>query len=111
MSKSYKKDLTGQRFGRLTVLEFVPRTGTKQSYWKGKCDCGCLTIVNGNSLVAGNTKSCGCLKIEKAKMIQDRFLKKHGLRNTRLYNIWYKIKERCNNENNPAFYDYGGGDA
>ena len=107
MSKSFKNDLTGQRFGRLTVLEFVPRT-CKGSYWKCKCDCGAERVIGASGLISGQTKSCGCLKVEAAKIIQSKFIKKHGKRGTRLYNIWFKIKQRCFNKNNPAFNDYGG---
>jgi hypothetical protein len=57
------KDLTGQRFGRLIVLE---RTGTDTHHvqWLCKCDCGKTTITNGDSLKAGLTESCGCLHKE-----------------------------------------------
>lgn len=57
------KDLTGQRFGRLTVIE---RAENKKDrvMWKCKCDCGNEHIVRGNSLVTGRCKSCGCLQRE-----------------------------------------------
>ena len=64
MSKSFKKDLTGQRFGRLTVLEFVPTEG-KKSYWNCKCDCGNYKVVLLGNLTTGKIKSCGCLNKEK----------------------------------------------
>lgn len=54
------KDLTGQRFGRLTVIK---RNGTNQhrrAIWRCKCDCGKYTNVNAPDLLSGNTKSCGC---------------------------------------------------
>lgn len=52
-------DLTGQRFGRLTVLEYC-----KGSKWRCKCDCGNYTDVLSCNLRNGNTKSCGCLNKE-----------------------------------------------
>lgn len=58
------QDLTGLRFGRLTVLS---RAGTRQAgprswraTWNCECDCGATTIVPSNNLRSGNTKSCGC---------------------------------------------------
>lgn len=58
------KDLTGQKFGRLTVLEqaddFVSSGGNKVSGWLCKCDCGNEVRVRGASLLNGTTKSCGC---------------------------------------------------
>lgn len=58
------KDLTGQKFERLTVLERVENIGTKTA-WKCLCDCGNIKIVTGNNLTQGRIKSCGCLKKEK----------------------------------------------
>lgn len=59
------KDLTGQRFGRLTVIErvedYVSPKGKKFSKWLCKCDCGNSCIVVGRNLTKKNgTKSCGC---------------------------------------------------
>lgn len=62
-------DLTGQKFNHLTVLErdlsYVPKGTDRQARWKCKCDCGNLTIVAGNALRTGKTKSCGCLRTEQ----------------------------------------------
>lgn len=53
-------DLTGQRFGMLTVIEKSNRSG-KRVYWRCRCDCGNTVEVLGLSLRRGATKSCGCL--------------------------------------------------
>ena len=58
------KDLTGQKFGRLTAIE---RTGEKKGtnfVWRCRCECGKEIAVAGNSLLSGNTRSCGCLRDE-----------------------------------------------
>lgn len=67
------KDITGQRFGRLQVLEFVgtfKRIGSgvvsKASKWRCKCDCGRVIEIFRSNLVDGGTKSCGCLIHEQA---------------------------------------------
>ena len=56
------KDITGQKFGKLTVLSCEGKLDGKNIYWKCQCECGNITIKNGNSLRSGNTKSCGCMK-------------------------------------------------
>lgn len=65
-------DLTGKRFGRLTVIERDYETQRKKNnkyvYWKCKCNCGNDTSVNSESLRQGKTKSCGCLIIENGRM-------------------------------------------
>lgn len=63
------KDLTGQRFGRLTVISKCDKNDIGKSYsytcWKCKCDCGNIIITPSRSLLSGDSKSCGCLRIEK----------------------------------------------
>lgn len=67
-----KKDLSGQKFGRLTVLRqaeddyIYPKSGQHESKWWVKCDCGNPNefTVRYGGLTSGNTKSCGCLAIE-----------------------------------------------
>ena len=59
------KDLTGERFGRLTVIGLHP-TETRKTYWECQCDCGNTGVVLGNALSCGKSKSCGCLRREKS---------------------------------------------
>ena len=59
-----RKDLTGQRFGRLTALSFVGTNEAGNAIWKVKCDCGVVFQTLGAYLTAGRTKSCGCYRSE-----------------------------------------------
>ena len=59
-------DLTGQRFGRLTVLRVSGRTPSKKVKWMCKCDCGRIIEVQGTASRNGHTQSCGCLQKERA---------------------------------------------
>ena len=61
----HRIDLTGQIFGRLTVLKIDHITDNHKVYWKCKCSCGNEKIVSTNLLKKGTTKSCGCLKKER----------------------------------------------
>lgn len=96
-------DLTGQRFGRWTVLRYSGKK-SKNHYWKCKCDCGTEKEVRGSSLTSGGTLSCGCLISE----FNRRTKTTHGGKNTRLYRIWGGMKNRCGNEREEAYKDYGG---
>lgn len=100
---SHLIDLTGQRFGRLTVIEKVP-SKTTNARWKCLCDCGKETFVLGTTLRRGQSQSCGCLR---AEMSASR-MTKHGRCNSRLAHIWYQMKERCFCETNTAYENYGG---
>ena len=55
-----KLDLTGQRYGHLTVLGPAENVGTRTA-WRCLCDCGKETVVLTHRLRCGHTKSCGCL--------------------------------------------------
>lgn len=61
------KDLTGIKFGRLTVIERHGSDKYGNSLWLCLCECGNETIVRGTSLRNGRTTSCGCYKKEKTK--------------------------------------------
>jgi len=101
-------DLTGRRFSRLTVLELVGKDSHRNALWRCVCDCGSEIIVSSNSLNTGNTKSCGCLRIEQAR----QHFTKHGhsknqALQTTTYNSWQAMKQRCLDPNAERFPKYG----
>lgn len=99
-----KRDLTGQRFNRLTVLEFVGRDAQGKARWLCECDCGAKTVVDGYNLSSGHVKSCGCWDLE---VLRKRSIT-HGHSNESIYPVWKSMKARCNNHNNHAYSNYGG---
>ena len=112
-------DLTGHRFGRLTVEGIDHREERKNGgtsvFWKCRCDCGSTTAVRGHSLRSGETKSCGCLSREafmmnrKEKTCGERNGQyKHGGRKSPLYKVWSNMKRRCNNPADRYYKNYGG---
>jgi len=100
------KDLTGQKFGRLTVIERVENKG-RYVAWKCRCDCGNEVIVRGDVLKCGRTKSCGCLHNEAAvvNVVKNHKHKKSG---KKIYKIWQNMKKRCFNTNSNDYQRYGG---
>lgn len=101
-------DLTGGKFGRLTVVSEAERRrtkgGTSVRMWNCVCDCGNKRVLSSAALIGGNTKSCGCYKKEE----NARRCTKHGLTKTKLYSVWGTMKDRCYSENSPQYKDYGG---
>ena len=67
-------DLTGKKFGRLTVMSRVRNNKDGRTMWRCKCDCGNERIVSGKCLRNGHTSSCGCLASE---LTSKRSLKDH----------------------------------
>jgi predicted small secreted protein/transposase len=99
-------DLTGQIFGKLTVIKQYDDRIRKQRAWICKCNCGNSKeiIVTSGDLKSGNTKSCGCTR--KENLI--KFIKTHGMKGTSIYTSWQHMKSRCNNKNNKNYLLYGG---
>ena len=101
------KIVAGERFTKLLVQSFSHRKESNaMAYYNCVCDCGNTLVVAHGNLQSGHTKSCGCLRIEKA---YER--RTHGFttfENThKTYKAWTKIKDRCNNENCADYYNYG----
>ena len=65
-----KEDLTGQKFGRLTVIgrgdDYISPRGVREKRWETVCDCGKHTFSSKYSLIHGTARSCGCLRNERA---------------------------------------------
>ena len=97
-------NLTGQRFGRLVVLDELRERKSGHIEWLCKCDCGQFTEVRGGHLKSKRIKSCGCLRKE---VVSKRFYK-HGGTGTRLYKVLNDMKQRCYNPNDSAYKYYGG---
>ena len=97
-------NLTGQTFGRLTIIERAENAKNKATRWKSVCKCGNKIVVLASSLRSGRTKSCGCLNSETTA--KRNFL--HGMSHSSEHNIWWAMIQRCYNPNNNAFDRYGG---
>jgi|688.fasta_scaffold468976_2 hypothetical protein len=104
ISESKKKDLTGFSNNRLTVIKLSSEKKSSNQMWICKCECGNEVIVKGASIANGNTKSCGCLSIEK---IIERNTT-HGKSSTDEAKVWYRIRKRCLNPKDYNYNRYGG---
>ena len=105
-TKKNYKDLTGQKFGRLTAIG-VQDTNTRKTYWVCKCDCGNVKVARSDSLQSGAIQSCGCMKKEQDR-INLEANHKHKMSHTRPYEIWLGMKKRCYNQNDARYDMYGG---
>jgi len=92
-------DHTGKKFGRLTARKWLGN-----GRWECVCDCGNTKSIAATKLVSGNTRSCGCLNSELAK----KMTTSHGRYGTTEYNTWASMIQRCTNQNNKSYPDYGG---
>lgn len=95
-------DLTGQKFGLLTVIKKTDKKCSGKIVWECLCYCGNMVEVTGNHLRSGNVKSCGCI------------MKTHGhsggigKKPSDTYTCWRNMIQRCYNNKNKRYKDYGG---
>ena len=87
---SPREELTGQKFGMLTVIKFINKDQYSNCNWLCKCECGNEKIIRNSSFKNGKTKSCGCLIIKTAR----EKMTTHNQTKTSEHNIWVGMKQR-----------------
>lgn len=99
-------DLAGQKFGRLIVVKRAEnRRGRVR--WRCLCDCGNETIVGARNLKSGNTRSCGCYRREKTRMLNFVHGAFCGRRQNPLWTVHHDMLKRCYNKNDSGYKNYG----
>lgn len=86
-------DLTGQKFGKLTVISPAGRNRWNAQLWRCQCDCGGIRMASGAKMRSGEIKSCGCTNTAK-----------HGMHNTKTYRAWLNMK--AHGEHDPRWDDF-----
>lgn len=96
---SLSNSIIGKKYGRLTILQILDRIKSVK-FVKTQCECGRICVNRLYSLTSGNTKSCGCLNLER--------LIKHGKTGDDIHFLWKNVLARCYNKNSASFKYYGG---
>lgn len=94
----WRIDLTGKRFGMLTVIKPHPVKKNRQLRWICQCDCGNGSIHYGAVLRRGDAHSCGCQKGYRI----------HGKAGTKAHKLWLGMIRRCEDSKVHNYEDYGG---
>lgn len=98
--KSNLGDLTGQKFGKLTVVSYAGTDKHQKRRWNCQCECGKPNIVSTTSLRLGKVQSCGCYFAETHT--------KHGDHRALEYFAWRSMKARCTDAGVRYYEKYGG---
>lgn len=98
------QDLTGQKFGFLTVEKLSYKTRTAFIIWECKCTCGKTVHSRPYDLKVGKTRSCGCYKLDLLSIRSST----HRKSRTPEHKTWCSIKYRCFNKNSRDYHHYGG---
>ena len=118
-----RRDLAGERFGRLVVQTMVPKAAKGERLkWNCLCDCGQAFVTSAHALQQGNTQSCGCLRVDRStQQLRELGLvgkadvlaaahkgaTRHGMHLTKTYRAWNAMKNRCFNPKTQGYEHYG----
>lgn len=98
------KDLTGKRFGRLTILGPTEERRQGQIVWHYRCDCGAEGVRVGGGLKRSRVVSCGCATADATRAVHQT----HGQTDSRLYRVWSNMCARCHTPSSSIWEYYGG---
>lgn len=97
-----RRDIRGQRFGRLVVTAIAE--AARKPKWVCVCDCGAQRSVRADALLSGVTKSCGCLSADTARETSVT----HGMSTSAEYTAWVNMRRRCEDQKSRHYANYGG---
>lgn len=97
-------ELTGQKFGTLTVLSKDKSDSHGTVFWKCQCDCGMISVVAGSLLKRGHTKGCKTCRLIAA----NNGKRTHGRTGSKEHFAWKNMLNRCRNSKTKGFEHYGG---
>ena len=107
MGRLRRTDITGEKFGKLTVIQrngyTTDKDGKRTSLWLCKCECGNKITVPQHNLVTGGRKSCGCLR----NKLHDTYTT-HNLSRSRIYHTYNNMLTRCYAKKDKHYDSYGG---
>lgn len=106
--KVANEEMIGNKYGKLTVLKQINDLD-KSKYFLCRCDCGNEKEVTKGNLIHGLVKSCGCLlgkHLDEYRVNGANY--KHGLTNSKIYNIWSGMKRRTTDPKQENYKNYGG---
>lgn len=105
-------DATGKVYGRLTVLSksepIISANGRPRTKWLCLCQCGIQTNVDIAKLQSGHTQSCGCFHKDQINKPRTHGLRTGAGKQSKEYQTWAGMRQRCNNPNDAKYPLYGG---
>lgn len=101
-----KRDLRGEVFGQLTVVQFAGRSQHRQGRWRVLCSCGAVFVTLSASLLAGRTVSCGCKRVGVS--VNRVHGHAQGGKPSREWSSWYSMLKRCRDPKARNYHNYGG---
>lgn len=101
-------DITGQKFGRWTAVEFSHKDKWRKPYWRCVCECGKIGVKIGGDLRRGASRSCGCLRVEQLIARVTTHGHASAGNHSPEYQTYNGMLSRCLNPKNKFYSKYGG---
>lgn len=102
------KDISGYKFGRLSVIRFMGRRSGSCYIWECRCDCGRIVNIIRSNLFNKNTTQCKfCSALQRVSHGCVRKKSEYSLERA-TWRAWTGIKLRCLNPKEPSYKNYGG---
>ena len=101
-------DMTGERYGKLTVVSLHSVDKGGNTKWNCKCECGGTSVSYRQNLRNGKATSCGCFQKENMSKIKTTHGQSRGGKVSSTYKVWDSLKGRCTNTEHNQYADYGG---
>jgi len=101
-------DLTGNQYGRLTVLRFVGVSTTNAKYWECQCECGAIKTIAAKHFTTGKTVSCRCFGNENTSRVNRTHGESNWTGDTPEYRAYMSAKQRCTSPSIKCWHNYGG---
>ncbi len=86
---------------RLTFIRLTGERASGHALAEYRCSCGAALVTRRSFVASGHTRSCGCIVAAGLRL-------RHGHKGTRTYETWKAMGQRCRNERNPSYPNYGG---
>lgn len=103
VSSRMKKNILGQKFGKLTVVEEVGKSESGRYLYNCVCECGGNRIVNSKYLLNNDIKNCGCSN----SSVKHKLTRRDSGLKTKEYTAWSDMKQRCYNKKSLSYKNYG----
>jgi len=100
--------MIGEKFGKLIVMSLLNERKHGQKAYDCICDCGNTSVVLGNNLRKGNSRSCGCLRKKISSIRMSNLNLRHGETETKLWRAWKGVVERTTCLTSSNYAKYGG---
>ncbi len=100
--------VSGDKYGRLTAINFSHTSKSRNSIWLWLCECGNTKSISTSDVRSGHTTSCGCFRSQTTASLKTRHGNARRKAHSPEYRTWCGMIARVKNPLSPSYPNYGG---